>query len=127
MEEMHTLMDWRFSGGAIDTELNLAHRPGLMRIYFTNSSLPFPLDGYTTPINIKPANLLEIPYNPNWLEVLRSQVHMLVPSGGITVSNFSRLVSDNDSNSNAIRVLFKRSRFDKLIPPERPTIRQAVV
>ena len=56
-----------------------------MRIYFTNKSLPFPLDGYTTPIDIVPADLLEIPYDSNWLEVLRSRVDMAVPSGGIGV------------------------------------------
>jgi hypothetical protein len=38
MEEMHALLDWRFPGGAADTELSLAHRPGLMRIYFINRS-----------------------------------------------------------------------------------------
>ena len=87
MQEMHAMLDWRFSSGASGTELNLAHHPGLMRIFFTNSSLPFPLDGYTTPIDISPADLLEIPYDSNWLEVLRSRVDMPVPSGGIGVSN----------------------------------------
>jgi len=87
MEEMHAMMDWRFPTGATATELNLAHHPGLMRIYFTNISLPFPLDGYTTPMEAKPANLLAIPYDFNWLKVLRSRVDMPVPSGGITVSD----------------------------------------
>lgn len=87
MEEMHTLMDWRFPGGAADTERNLAHRPGLMRIYFTNNSIPFPLDGYTTPMEIRRYNLLMNPYDPNWLEELRSQVDMPVPPGGIKVRN----------------------------------------
>jgi len=87
MEEMHTLLDWRFPGGAADTELSLAHRPGLMRIYFINRSLPFPFDVYTTPIDIEPVHLLKIPYDSNWLEVLRSRVDMPVPSGGIRVSN----------------------------------------
>jgi len=87
MEEMHALLDWRLPGGASDTEMNLAHRPGLMRIYFINSSLPFPLDGYTTPIDIEPVHLLKMPYDPNWLEVLHSRVDMPVPSGGIGVSN----------------------------------------
>jgi hypothetical protein len=86
MQEMHAMLDWRFSNGASGTEL-LAHHPGLMRIFFTNSSLPFPLDGYTTPIDISPADLLEIPYDSNWLEVLRSRVDIPVPSGGIGVSN----------------------------------------
>ena len=87
MEEMHALLDWRFPGGAADTERNLAHRPGLMRIYFINSSLPFPLDGYTTPIDIEPVHLLNMPYDLNWLEVLRYRVDTPIPSGGIVVSN----------------------------------------
>lgn len=89
MQEMHTMLDWRFANGATGTELNLAHLPGLMRIYFTNKSLPFPLDGYTTPIDIDPADLLARPYDSNWLELLRSRVDMPVPSGGIRVSNLA--------------------------------------
>jgi hypothetical protein len=87
MEEMHAIMDRRFLGGATATEWNLAHRPGLMRIYFTNTSLPFPLDGYTTPMDIEPADLLTIPYDPNWLEALRSRMDMPIPSGGIHSSS----------------------------------------
>jgi hypothetical protein len=98
MEEMHALLDWRFTNGAITTEYNLAHRPGLMRMYFSNKSLPFPLDGYTTPIDIEPAKLLKIPYDPNWLEVLHSRVDMPIPSGGIKVSSFGLPVSDGNSD-----------------------------
>jgi hypothetical protein len=98
MEEMHALLDQRYLGGAIATERTLAHRPGLMRIYFSNTSIPFPLDGYTTPIDIEPADLLEIPYDPNWLKVLRSRVDMPIPSAGIQVSSFSLPVSDGNSD-----------------------------
>jgi hypothetical protein len=98
MEEMHAIMDWRFVDGAIATEWNLAHRPGLMRIYFSNTSLPFPIERYTTPIDIEPADLLAIPYDPNWLEVLRSRVDMPIPSGGIQVSSFGLPMSDGNSD-----------------------------
>jgi hypothetical protein len=98
MEEMHALLDWRYPSGATATEYTLAHRPGLMRIYFSNPSLPYPIDGYTTPIDIEPADLLAIPYDPNWLEVLRSRVDMPIPSGGIRVSSFSLPESDGNSD-----------------------------
>ena len=88
MEEMHAMLDWRFTNGAITTEWALAHRPGLMRIFFSNTSLPFPLDGFTTPVEVEPADLLKIPYDPNWLEVLHSRVDMPIPLGGIKVSSF---------------------------------------
>jgi hypothetical protein len=114
MEEMHAMLDWRFPTGAIATEYTLAHRPGLMRIYFSNASLPYPLDGYTTPIDIEPANLLAIPYDPNWLEVLRSRVEMPIPSGGIQVSSFSLpmmtaiLMRCELESSSEVRVLTER-------------------
>jgi hypothetical protein len=97
MEEMHAMLDWQFSGGAITTEYTLAHRPGLMRVFFSNASLPPPLDCYTTPMGLEPADLLRIPYDPNWLERLRSQVDIPIPSGGIQVSSFS--LPENDGNS----------------------------
>ena len=113
MQEMHAMLDWRFSGGAAATELNLAHRPGLMRIYFTNKSLPYPLDGYTTPIEIDPTDLLVIPYDLNWLEVLCSRVDVPVPSDGIKVSNsvpqrmkVTLIKTELESSSN-VRVLTK--------------------
>ncbi|CAA7268716.1 unnamed protein product [Cyclocybe aegerita] len=81
MEETHTMLDWRFTAGAQATEMTLAHRPGLMRIYFTNKAFPFPLDGYTTPIDIGPAIIVDIPYDPNWLATLRSRKDMPIPPG----------------------------------------------
>lgn len=72
MKEVHAISDWRFKDGALGTEMSLAHRPGLMRILFINDGFPFPLDRYTTPINIEPADILNIQFMPNWLQWLRS-------------------------------------------------------
>lgn len=72
MEEVHTISDWRFKDGALGTEMSLAHRPGLLRILFTNDSFLYPLDHYTTPVNLEPSDLLNIPFKPDWLQWLCS-------------------------------------------------------
>ncbi|KAE9394342.1 hypothetical protein BT96DRAFT_978578 [Gymnopus androsaceus JB14] len=51
MEEVHTISDWRFKDGALGTEMSLAHRPGLLRILFTN-------DGFPTHLIITPPLLI---------------------------------------------------------------------
>jgi hypothetical protein len=93
MEEMHGIMD--FEGAGSFAEMIRARHTGLMLIHFTNKSLPYPLDCFTIPIEARPANLLTIPYNPHWLEVLRPQMDMPRPTGGIVVSNSVSLVIVN--------------------------------
>lgn len=72
MKEVHEFSDSRFKDGALGTEKSLAHRQGLMRILFRNDSFPFPLDHYTTPIDIELSDLLDIPFKPDWLQWLHS-------------------------------------------------------
>ena len=72
MKEVHAFSDWRFKDGALGTEMSLAHRPGLLRILFINDGFKFPLDHYTTPVNLEPSDILGIPFKPDWLQWLRS-------------------------------------------------------
>lgn len=79
MREMHELLDWRsgpFCGPEV-TELTMAHRPGLLRLFVMDVSgiLPPPLDGYTLPTDVSnwPASLYK-KYNPRWLEKLLESI-----------------------------------------------------
>jgi hypothetical protein len=87
MKEVHEFSDSRFKDGALGTEMSLAHRPGLMRILFRNDSFPFPLDHYTTPINIERPDLLGLPFNPDWLQWLHSWLEETTEASEVSKSN----------------------------------------